>query len=70
MIKSYESAVEKLKDKRLEQKREQKAKDEIVEQYLQQIKKDHEIEVENLNDYIRELQESGGGRTGLTTRAS
>ena len=51
--------MEKLKEKRLEERREQKAKDEIVEQYLQQIKKDHEAEISNMNEYITELQESG-----------
>ena len=44
-IKSYESAIEKLKERRESERREKKAKDKIVEQYLQQTKKDQENEL-------------------------
>lgn len=54
-IKSYESAVEILKEKRDSEKREQKAKDEIVQQFLQQTKTDHELELVNLQEYVGEL---------------
>ena len=51
-IKSYESAIDKLSNKREDERRERKAKDQIVEQYLQQMKIDHELEVRVLNEQI------------------
>lgn len=55
-IKSYESAVEKLTLKIKEEKQEQKAKDQIIEQYLQQTRQDHELEMQDLKQYVRELE--------------
>ena len=65
-VKSYESAVEKLTEKFKEEKNAQKAKEDIVEQYLQQAKKDHQIEIENMQECIRTLREQLGqvGRNG------
>ena len=55
-IKSYESAVETLKKKRVDEKRDRKAKEAIFEQYLQQTRSDHAIELQNLQEEIKELQ--------------
>lgn len=57
-VKSYESAVEILTQKRKDQKKDQKAKNQIVEQYLSHLKKDHENEVKSLNEYIKILTEN------------
>ena len=59
-IKSYESAVEKLTQMRVEDKREQMAKDKIVEQYLEEIKADHVQQINEFNDYIAELKQGKG----------
>jgi len=57
-MKSYESAVAKLKEKQKEQQSEYRAKEAIVEQYLRQIKQDHDLELENLHSQIAELSKA------------
>ena len=53
---SYQSAIETLTQKWKEDKKDRKAKESIVEAYLSQVKKDKEIEIENLNGRIITLE--------------
>ena len=55
-LRSYESAVEKLQNKRAEERREREAKDQIVEHYLQQMKADHEFEIQALHEQLGQAQ--------------
>ena len=58
--------MEKLTQKRSDDKKEQKAKDKIIEQYLQQTKQDHALELNNMHEYIAELQEGKASSNGAT----